>query len=106
MIKNFVKRIAAFSGYKIEKQIPFLLEHKNSLIQISFEHILSELITSIHKCKFIQVGSNDGKLNDPLRKFVLKNFLEGIMIEPQSEIFQQLKENYEENVLDEIFFET
>jgi FkbM family methyltransferase len=105
MFKKFTKNLAAQTGYKICKQMPFFLEHDESLIQIDFEYVLSKLITSVDHCQFIQVGANDGKLNDPLRKFILKKFLKGVMIEPQPEIFKKLKGNYAELDIDGISFE-
>ena len=105
MFKKFIKNLAAKTGYKISKQLPFFLNHNESLIQIDFEYVLSKLITSVDHCQFIQVGANDGKLNDPLRKFILKKFLKGVMIEPQPEIFKKLKGNYAELDIDGISFE-
>jgi FkbM family methyltransferase len=44
--------------------------------------------------KFIQVGANDGVFVDPLRKYVLRGNFRGILVEPQSDIFQKLVSNY------------
>ena len=74
MLKEFLKLLATKTGHKISKQLPFFLNHNESLVQITFEHVLSELITSVGNCQFIQVGANDGSLNDPLRKFIIKNY--------------------------------
>lgn len=105
MLKEFLKLLAAKTGHKISKQLPFFLKNNESLVQISFEHVLSELITSLGNCQFIQVGANDGTVNDPLRKFIIKNYLKGVMIEPQPKIFGKLKSNYEKLDLDGIFLE-
>ena len=43
---------------------------------------------------FIQVGANDGVFGDPLRSFILKYQWRGILIEPQPQIFELLKQNY------------
>ena len=95
MLKGFLKLLAAKTGHKISKQLPFFLNHNESLVQITFEHVLSDLIISTGNCQFIQVGANDGSLNDPIRQFILKNYLKGVMIEPQPKIFEKLKINYE-----------
>ena len=105
MLKGFLKLLAAKTGHKISKQLPFFLNHNESLVQITFEHVLSELITSVGNCQFIQVGANDGSLNDPLIKFIIKKYLKGVMIEPQPQIFEKLKINYEKLDLDGIFLE-
>jgi len=105
MIKQLLKLLAAKTGHKISKQLPFFLNHNESLVQITFEHVLSELITSLGNCQFIQVGANDGNVNDPLKKFIIKNYLKGVMIEPQPQIFEKLKINYKELDLDGIFLE-
>lgn len=67
MVKGFLKYLVTKTSYKISKQLPFFLNHNESLIQIDFEYVLSKLITCVDHCQFIQVGANDGKLNDPLR---------------------------------------
>ena len=105
MLKKFLKLLASKTGHKISKQLPFFLNHSESLVQISFEHVLSELIISLGNCQFIQVGANDGSLNDPLKKFIIKNYLRGVMIEPQPKIFGKLKSKYEKLDLDGIFLE-
>lgn len=105
MLKRSLKYLASITGHKISKQLPFFLNHNESLVQITFEHVLSDLITSIGNCKFIQVGANDGSLNDPLRKYIIKNYLKGVMIEPQPKIFGKLKTNYEKLDLDGILLE-
>ena len=43
---------------------------------------------------FIQVGSHDGVMHDPLREFILQNNWKGLLIEPQKEMLEQCKNNY------------
>lgn len=45
---------------------------------------------------FIQIGSNNGINNDPLRKFIIQKKIEGILIEPVKYIYETLKENYKD----------
>jgi FkbM family methyltransferase len=51
---------------------------------------------------FIQIGSNDGVKNDPLRKNILAANWKGILVEPDYTIFQKLVHNYS-GVADLIF---
>ena len=44
---------------------------------------------------FVQIGSNDGKANDPLREIVRSCGWSGILVEPMPELFKQLVANYE-----------
>jgi hypothetical protein len=44
--------------------------------------------------RFIQVGANDGIFGDPLREHILAHKWRGVLVEPQPEIFEQLKANY------------
>lgn len=44
--------------------------------------------------RFIQVGSNDGEHDDPLRTFVLGGTWGGVLIEPVPFVFERLRRNY------------
>jgi FkbM family methyltransferase len=55
------------------------------------------IINNLSKSKkiyFIQIGANDGMYNDSLYKFIRRDNWEGILIEPQRNIFIRLKHNY------------
>ncbi len=43
---------------------------------------------------FIQIGANDGRTNDPIRRLVLKYGFRGVLVEPQPDAFTRLIENY------------
>ncbi len=43
---------------------------------------------------FVQVGANDGLFGDPLRPYVLSHGWKGVLIEPQIDVFERLKQNY------------
>jgi len=44
---------------------------------------------------FIQVGANDGRSGDPLRKLIKRGTIRGLMVEPQAEPFGRLVERYQ-----------
>lgn len=52
---------------------------------------------------FVQVGANDGVLDDPLRDLILEHNLTGLLVEPLPDMFETLKENYRSQ--NELFFE-
>lgn len=43
---------------------------------------------------FIQVGANDGMVNDPVRDFITREGWRGILVEPLPNVFELLKKNY------------
>jgi len=61
--------------------------------ELDFDHFLSLYFSLIDSDDFyfVEVGSNDGKTNDPLYDYV-KNFdLSGVLVEPQKEVYDKLK---------------
>ena len=48
----------------------------------------------IKNITFVQVGSNNGVRGDPIYKLVKRYKWRGILIEPQSDVFESLKSNY------------
>lgn len=61
----------------------------------SINAILDRWARETNEFKFIQVGANDGYTNDPVYKYVRLYDWEGLLIEPQKEVFEnELKETY------------
>src|SRR5690348_11998000 len=46
---------------------------------------------------FIQIGANDGYVNDPFYKFIRRDTWKGILIEPQNDVFQELQKTHAGN---------
>jgi FkbM family methyltransferase len=45
---------------------------------------------------FVQVGANDGFLDDPLRSLIIEHRLPGLLIEPLPDLFDKLRLNYKD----------
>ena len=61
----------------------------------SLQEFLEELAEDIKPFRFLQIGGNDGYANDPIFKLVKKHPWEGIIVEPQDEVFhRKLKKTY------------
>lgn len=61
----------------------------------SISAILDRWAREKEEFSFIQVGANDGYTNDPVYKYVRLYDWEGVLIEPQREVFEDgLKETY------------
>ena len=61
---------------------------------ITFHNLLKTLNYLNKIQNFVQVGSHDGEMHDPLRIFVLNNDWRGILIDPQTNMLQKCKQNY------------
>lgn len=49
------------------------------------------------KFRAVQIGSNDGMSDDPLRKHIVAEIVEALLVEPVPESFRKLKQLYEGN---------
>jgi FkbM family methyltransferase len=66
---------------------------KDTILNISIDEIFK--IVGESKIKtFVQIGSNDGKKNDPLFRLIRKNGWKGILVEPERANFKKLLNNY------------
>ena len=43
---------------------------------------------------FVQIGANDGVFHDPIRRFVTRNNVAGLAVEPLKDFFEKLAANY------------
>lgn len=44
--------------------------------------------------RFVQIGANDGVLEDPLREFILRHHWRGVLVEPLRHVHERLRRNY------------
>jgi FkbM family methyltransferase len=68
---------------------------KDTILNISTEGIFKMAGESNIKT-FVQIGSNDGKKNDPLNEYIRKNGWKGILVEPDIANFKKLTDNYKQ----------
>lgn len=93
------------------KKLRFQLSASNNFLFIAFykyfykskkgslAHILSEYSKSC-KGKFtvIQIGANDGITHDPIHKFIKRDNWQGVLLEPQKQVYDQfLSKIYRKN---------
>lgn len=95
MAKSLLKRISGRGfaglslflgkfGYRVERfdQLNF------------FEPLLYRRLAKSPDFFFIQIGANDGISSDPIRRFVTRNHVAGLVVEPLKDIFEKLVHNY------------
>ena len=69
----------------------------NNHANIETEKILNEFIDNSDNNFFVlQIGANDGKMADPVYKFVKLYKWRGLFVEPVTYLFERLVENYKE----------
>jgi hypothetical protein len=75
-------------------------KEKNIYIQL-----MTELVQIYDTINIVQIGANDGQINDPIYDFVMKNkeFTNIALIEPQSSIIEYLEKNYESHPSSNIY---
>lgn len=56
-----------------------------------------ELYFSLKQPFVVQIGANDGQTHDSLFQYISKKELSGLLVEPQIDVFERLKNNYKEN---------
>lgn len=77
---------------KIKDSIKTLIS-KDMILDIPMDRIF--IIAGESKIKtFVQIGSNDGIKNDPLHIYIGKNGWKGILVEPDKDNFEKLRNNY------------
>ena len=84
--RRYLKRLENMLGY--QKVLPWAITRENFF----------DIYFSLKKRPFtVQLGANDGKTHDPLHKYISKHLLEGLLVEPQVDVFERLKSNYNHN---------
>ena len=63
------------------------------ILNISVDELF-ELVGESNIKNFVQIGSNNGKKNDPLHRYILRNGWKGILVEPEKTNFNNLKNTY------------
>ena len=83
--------------FDIDKNLVDVNSHSNINVTLNYKDLLSYLLSIRGKkhFKFIQVGAMDGKRFDPIYKYInSSDIVEGILLEPNKEMFNQLINNY------------
>lgn len=65
------------------------------------DHTLSrrhffDIYFSLKRPFIVQIGANDGKTHDPLNQYITKYNLPGLLVEPQTDVFESLRATYED----------
>ena len=102
-MKKFSKCLLSHFGYKISK-IPRVENAFGRQFCLNFQEpstvrslLFSHCYLQSEDFFFIQIGANDGVMDDPIYNFVQRYNLSGIAVEPIDDYYQELKESYGTN---------
>jgi FkbM family methyltransferase len=89
-LRKIIRRTANRFGYDVCRSYRYWIEAPN---------FLDAAIRSIQREAFffVQVGAHDGISYDPIRPYILEYRWRGILVEPQTQAFRSLQENYKNN---------
>jgi FkbM family methyltransferase len=88
-VKSIVKSFLQKTGYDLVRFSPEL----NRPFPV-LPMLVSEKLKRGEPFYFVQVGANDGVLDDPLRELIYQHHFPGLLIEPLPDLFERLKTNY------------
>lgn len=89
LITSFFRSYIRSRGYDIVRYTPEI----NRPFAV-LPYLIAEKISNGKPFTFVQVGANDGILDDPIRESVCRYHLRGLLIEPLPDLFEKLKRNY------------
>lgn len=93
-MKALLRRLAKGFGYEIKYKPRYLLDHPEAEYHAEADAIIARAILACDDPCFVHIGAYDGVANDPLRPFIGKGGLRGILVEPQPDVFAKLSETY------------
>mgnify|MGYP005841865625 CR=1 FL=1 len=97
LLKEALRTTLKRFGYIALKVPSFLLENPKAALEVDLGLLVRQRLAGGGSFFFIQIGAYDGKANDPLFELVRERSLNGILIEPQPDVFETLRENYRDS---------
>jgi FkbM family methyltransferase len=88
-VKTVIRRALRNIGYDLVRYVDMPQQPFDILTLLVASRIAAGL--NVH---FIQIGANDGIMNDPIRHLVVKHDLPGLFVEPLPDLFVRLQANY------------
>lgn len=77
-------------GYRIEK----IVDVGDNRVEVFWLALRLAMLRVGSDFFFVQIGAHNGVHDDPIREFVLRYHLSGLLVEPQPLVFPELKKNY------------
>jgi len=98
-----IKAAEVIKKYPKIKKLLRIFYHSWIPEELSKEAFLEFFNSHLDKIIFIQIGSNNGKSNDPIYKYIVSEDWSGAVIEPVGYLYEELKNTYD-TVSEKLFF--
>ena len=83
-----IKGIFERAGYCIErKQV-----HRFDIDLLDL--LVNQLVSQVKDVFFVQIGANDGQMDDPINRYINRYHWRGILVEPVPHLFEALRRTY------------
>jgi FkbM family methyltransferase len=79
---------------QISRTPPAILKRRSSQLGLDLDMVLSHYRVTHPQVRYLQVGAFDGVSGDPIYPLIERHGLQGILIEPQKDVFERLRANY------------
>ena len=91
-LKQLVASFLNSIGYEIHRITPF------KDLELDFlELAIKARLHDGNPFFFVQIGANDGRIDDPIYKLISRYRLKGLLVEPVPDFFESLVETYKDN---------
>jgi FkbM family methyltransferase len=87
--KRFLRRF----GLKVVRVCKITSPDFETACAIPFDYVMASSLFITENFFFVQIGAFDGITGDPIRKFLEVKKFGGLLLEPQKDAFEKLKEN-------------
>ncbi len=79
---------------QISRTPPAITKRRSSQLRLDLDMVLSHYRITHPEVRYLQVGAFDGVSGDPIYPLIERHGLQGVLIEPQKDVFERLKANY------------
>jgi O-antigen biosynthesis protein len=94
-LRTVVRRLLARHGIRLDRFPQPLLRHPEGELRMQFDFALAQRVALSDDFYFVQIGAFDGRTDDPLFGWVQAYRWRGLLVEPQTRYFSELRENYD-----------
>lgn len=95
-LREPVQTLIRQTGYDLSRINPQVRD--GAAAPFMFDDFLDFWFSSVDKGRFyfVQIGAHDGRMQDPMNRLIHAHGVRGCLVEPQPDVFRQLKKTYKD----------